>query len=112
MFELDHNADGVLWLSMDDKNNSVIVFARFSASQNVILVCCNFTPQVLYDYAIGVPKAGKWVEIFNSDDSKYGGSGVGLSQPVVSMEEPLHYQPFSIRVVLPPLSVIYLQLEE
>ena len=109
LYELDYQSHGVIWSSMDDVNNSTIGFIRVSSDGDMILVCCNFTPQVLYNYRLGVPKMGKWIEVFNSDAKEYGGSGVGVENPVFAQEQPHHRQPYSIQIVVPPLAAVYLR---
>jgi 1,4-alpha-glucan branching enzyme len=72
---------------------------------------CNFTPVPRHGYRIGVPRAGRWVEIFNSDAGVYGGSDVGNGGAVHATHRPSHGQPFSTTLTLPPLATILLRSE-
>jgi len=66
----------------------------------------NFTPVVRHEYAVGVPVAGRWEEIVNTDAETYGGSGVGNLGGVEARDEPMHGQPFSVSLTLPPLAAV------
>ena len=72
---------------------------------------CNFTPVVREGYRFGMPCAGRWVEIFNSDSEFFGGSNVGNAGGVSTVPEPWHYRDNSIAVMLPPLGAVYLKLQ-
>ena len=78
LHELDFHPDGFEWVDCQNAEDSTLAFLRKSESETEpILVCCNFTPVVRYDYRVGVPKSGFWREIFNSDSEIYDGSNVG-----------------------------------
>lgn len=64
------------------------------------------TPVVRENFNIGLPKAGKWREILNSDNKKYGGSGVGNKDIIQSNDFSTHHKPYSLNITLPPLAVI------
>lgn len=102
---LDCDAAGFEWLVTDDANNSTFAWLRKGkepAERCVVIV--NFTPQVLHDYRLRVPFAGRWREIFNSDAEIYGGSNVGNSGAVstVAMRDSQE-----IHVVVPPLAAVF-----
>ena len=65
---------------MDDNQNSVIGFVRQNGKEKVLAVF-NFTPIPIKDYTIGVPTAGRWVEVFNTDKEEYGGGGIVCTDP-------------------------------
>lgn len=112
LYELPFEEKGFEWIDINDAQNSVISFMRKAKNeQNRIVVVCNFTPVTRENYRIGVPHAGKYVEIFNSDDEKFGGSNVRNTEPLQSEEIEAHGKKNSIRPTLPPLGVIYLKLE-
>lgn len=105
---LDSKSAGFKWLVVDDGNNSVYVFERRDKQGNAIVVVCNFTPVVHYQYRFGVTNAGHYRELINTDSHYYGGSNVGnqgvlCSSPIVS-----HNEAHSLVVNLPPLSTLYL----
>ena len=71
-------AGRVRWLELNDAAANVIAFARFSTAGDRVLVCvCNFSPVPRPGYRVGLPRAGGWREVLNTDASAYGGSGVG-----------------------------------
>lgn len=110
LYELDCNPEGFEWVDTTDSEQSVIAFLRKAkTSKDPILVVCNFTPVPRHNYRIGVPYAGRWKEILNSDAKEYGGSGVGNLGGVDAKLESAHGRPFSVELTLPPLSVIYLK---
>jgi len=76
------------------------------------MVVCNFTPVPRENYAVGVDKGGTWREILNSDSELYGGSGVGNMGQVRAESIPVHGFPYSVNLVLPPLSVLFFQPAE
>ena len=71
----------------------------------------NFTPVTRQGYRVGVPHAGPWKEILNSDAKEYGGSGQGNAGRVDAEGIPFHGRPHSVNLVLPPLGVVYLKHE-
>ena len=109
MWQIDYSWDGFQWISSDDNDNSVIAFRRMDKLDNEIIAVCNFTPVERTDYRIGVPQAGRYRVLFNSDDKRYGGSGKGTRDSVVSQKKPMHGFENSIVLDLPGLSVLYLK---
>jgi 1,4-alpha-glucan branching enzyme len=109
----DFDGSGFEWIDGNDSENSVIAFLRWpDEGGRPILVACNFTPVVREGYRIGVPLAGGWREVLNSDAPEYGGSGVGNQGRVQSEETPWHGRMNSARVTLPPLGVVMFTPEE
>ena len=103
----DCDSRGFEWLDGDDSERSVIVFMRH-APDSTVIVALNFTPIVRYDYRIGVPVAGCYSELLNSDASRFGGSDV-LNAPHIDSEEiPWHNRDNSIAVTLPPFGALLL----
>jgi 1,4-alpha-glucan branching enzyme len=105
----DFDPEGFTWLVSDDRTQSVFAFLRRGGgADRPVLVVVNFTPMPRHDYRIGVPIAGAWSEILNSDAAVYGGSGVGNGGTVLAEAAPLHGQPASLRLTLPPLGALML----
>lgn len=104
---------GFSWISCDDRDDSVIAFYRSGVddANDLTIVVCNFTPVVRHDYRIGVPKAGTYVEVFNSDAETFGGSNVINEGDFASKEKPMHGLDQSIVLTLPPLGVTYFRLK-
>ena len=74
-----------------------------------MIIACNFTPVVRYDYRFGVPSPGTYREILNSDDPRFGGSGVMNKKIAPSEKLPMHGRSHSISITLPPLACIILK---
>ncbi len=107
---LDADPAGFSWIDVHDSDNSVISFMRKSKNANDTLVfVCNFTPVPRHGYRMGVPEAGEYYELLNSDATRYGGSGLENLQPMPS--GPMYWQscPHSILLTLPPLSTVILK---
>ncbi len=98
-------SDGYEWISGDDTGNSVLAYLRKGAAEDsVLLVVCHFGTQVLDNYRVGVPHAGIWTEVLNSDDARFGGSGV-VNLPLKSAKNESHGRADSIDFRLAPLAV-------
>ena len=107
---LDVDPQGFAWIDVHDTDNSVISFMRKSKNPDDTLVfACNFTPVPRLGYRMGVPHAGEYYELLNSDANRYGGSGLENLQRMPSA--PIYWQscPHSILLTLPPLSTIILK---
>ena len=105
--ELDNDPSGFRWIVGDDAANSVYAFLRISSDGSPVLFVANFTPIVRHQYRIGVPVAGDWREAANSDDLRYGGSGV-LNGLIASEPVSTHGYDQSIELNLPPLGGVFL----
>jgi 1,4-alpha-glucan branching enzyme len=81
------------------------------STADIILAVFNFTPVPREGYRIGVPDGGFWREILNSDAEQYWGSGQGNYGGVEADPEPWHGRPYSLRLQLPPLSMVLLKNE-
>jgi len=109
LHQRDCENSGFMWAVGDDRANSVYAFVRFAQNGPSILVVCNMTPVPRYGYRIGVPHAGAWREVFNSDSDYYWGSTVGNAGRVEAAAIAAHGQPQSVELTLPPLSTIFLR---
>lgn len=111
LYEEDASWEGFSWIDFRDAQHSILAFARHApSSKESVVVLCNFTPVVRHEYRLGVPAGGTYVEILNSDDRKYGGSGIINSEPLTSQLTAWQDQPYSIMLNLPPLGLLYLKL--
>ena len=109
LHQQDHSPAGFTWLAHEDAAQSVLAFARWSTDGACVVAVCNFTPVPRYGYRLGVPRAGVWRELINTDLAVYGGSGVSQGQ-VSSDDFAMHGQAQSLLLVLPPLAVLMLDL--
>lgn len=104
---------GFQWVDYGDRENSVIVFQRNGdTKEDMLIVVCNFTPEVRYQYRVGVPYRGRWKEVFNTDDKKYNGSGVLNQGLLITSPVKYHNQDFSVALTLPPLAITVLKLDK
>lgn len=105
LFEFAFQPQGFEWVDYSDRENSVVIFRRLSADyQDQLVVVINFTPVVRHGYHVGVPIEGTWREIFSSDCTEYGGSGV-VNEDLLTVDRGFHGQPQSLSITLPPLAV-------
>jgi 1,4-alpha-glucan branching enzyme len=109
LWELDFDPAGFRWLEPNDAAANVLAFMRLSDRGDRQLICvCNFSPVPRYGYRVGLPAAGRWRELLNTDSEFYGGSGVGNMGGVTAEAKPWHDQPYSAELTLPPLGVLWL----
>ena len=111
-YERDTIWKGFDWIHHDDFTNSVIAFKRSDEEGNEIIAVCNFRPEKHENYFIGVPKDGVYDEFFNSDDIRYGGTGVSNGHHIVPEPMKIHGCNQGVALTLPPMSVMYLRLVE
>ncbi len=110
LFEDEFNPASFEWINYEDAVHSTLFFLR-KLEDDLLLICCNFTPTPRYNYRVGVPVNGNYKEIFNSDSEYYCGSGHGNFGLVSAEKKPMHGRNYSISITLPPLGVIYFKKE-
>ncbi|PWB83928.1 MAG: 1,4-alpha-glucan branching enzyme [Methylocystaceae bacterium] len=109
----DCEAEGFQWIVVDDADNSVFAFARFGEDRaRPVVVVANFTPVVRERYRLGLPRAGRWREIVNSDAAIYGGSGLGNLGAVEAAPQARGDFPAVAEILLPPLATLYFEFDE
>jgi 1,4-alpha-glucan branching enzyme len=110
LHEIDFSPDGFEWLDWNDRQNSVLSWLRRGRDGSHVICITNLTPVVRHAFRIGVPEAGRYGELLNSDDLRYGGSGI--RNPAVVADAPgVHGRRVSITLRLPPLATIILKRE-
>jgi len=108
LHEGDCNPAGFAWVDCNDTENSVVSFLRQGlSSQQSVLVVGNFTPVPRFNYRIGVPRAGMWREVLNSDARHYDGHGYGNLGGDGASPVPYHGRPYSLTLTLPPLAIVF-----
>jgi 1,4-alpha-glucan branching enzyme len=110
MHELDSDPNGFAWVDCSDADASVISFLRFGRRPGqVMLWAFNYTPVPRENYRLGVPHAGHWREVLNTDSTHYGGSGIGNAGGRDTEPVPAHGHAQSLRLTLPPLAAVVLK---
>jgi len=125
LWQGDFSGDGFGWINCNDNERSIISFyrvgekkrrskadqARLGSAYEYLVFVCNFTPVPHMDYRVGLPVDGKYIEILNSDDEKYGGSGIINPGTMVAQEYLCDGQQYSLPIKLPPLGVVVLKVK-
>lgn len=107
LYGVDFHYQGFEWIDFRDSDNSTILFMRKAKDpDNFLIIACNFTPVPRMGYRIGVPVNSFYKEILNSDSQIYWGSNMGNAGGVNTDKIPWHGKPYSIKITLPPLSVV------
>ncbi len=112
LHQVDFDANGFQWVSCDDSETSWLAFLRRGRDGALLLVVCNLTPVPRHAHRVGVPRSGRWRELLNSDAQTYGGSGLGNMGWVNTRGVPLHGQPDSVELMLPPLAAVFLKPDD
>ncbi len=105
MYELDDTPDGFEWINNISAKENILSFLRKSKDGETLLVVCNFADLAYEKYQMGVPFAGKYKEIFNSDNEKYGGTGIINKRVRNSKEKTVDARDNSIAINIPPLGI-------
>jgi 1,4-alpha-glucan branching enzyme len=108
LWQLDSEPRGFAWISANDVDDNTISFIRRSADGRPIVCLCNFSPVPRHEFRVGLPQAGAWAEVLNTDSELYGGSNVGNLGMITAEEITWDGQPASARVTLPPLATVWL----
>jgi 1,4-alpha-glucan branching enzyme len=105
LHEKQFSVEGFEWISYEDHENSVISYIRKGKNSHLVVVC-NMTPVVRNHYRIGLPTNKKYKLLFNSDDSKYGGSDFKVKKSFTAQEKEWQHRKQSVELQLPPLGVL------
>ena len=108
LWEIDFEWQGFEWLVPDDNHNNVVVFLRKDKDDNQLLCAINFSPNTYEDYRFGCPPVKEYVEVFNSDDPAYGGTGVKNPEPCKVSWKPSHGKESSVSIRIPPLGAVFM----
>ena len=107
LHEDDFSPNGFEWIDCNDSDNSVLAFIRFDKERNSqIVFVCNFTPVISEGYQLGVDEPGFYYELINSDDTKYGGSGINNGDGIETQQVEHHGREHSLYITIPPLATI------
>jgi 1,4-alpha-glucan branching enzyme len=113
LYEQQFSPEGFEWIAGDDVESSVVAFLRKGdEGTNPLVVICHFTPITREKYRIGVPEAGAYREVLNTDDKKFGGEGNTKSDKLNTEKEEWHGREHSLLLDLPPLSILAYEIEK
>lgn len=114
LYDIETSWEGFDWIDFQDAESSVVSFLRKGRDQKEIIVCVlNLTPTLRPGYRIGLPAAGNWEVILNTDAEAFGGSGAGPEEGCMhdAHHLPWHGKDFSLQLDLPPLGALMLKLK-
>jgi 1,4-alpha-glucan branching enzyme len=103
----DVEGSGFEWIDASDSANNVFSFVRKGADGELLACVANFAAVPHHGYRLGLPRAGTWAEVLNTDAERYAGSGVGNLGSVEATGEPWHGQPASAEITVPPLGAVW-----
>jgi len=123
LWQKDFEGDGFRWINCDDNERSILSFYRVAekrrrskkeqelkgSSYEYLIFVCNFTPTPDLEYRVGLPAPGSYTEVLNSDDSRYGGSGITNPDILIAEEYLCDGKEYSVPIKLPPLGVVVLK---
>jgi 1,4-alpha-glucan branching enzyme len=113
LWQVDFRPDGFTWLEGGARDENLVAFARLSYDGSRLLVCVsNLSPVPREGRRLPLPSGGRWRELLNTDSRFYAGSDVGNGWGVEAEKVPMHGQPFSAELTLPPLGTIWLVPED
>ncbi len=111
LWSLDTDGSGFEWIDANDSSNNVFSFLRKGADGSAVACVANFAAVPHERYRLGLPAAGTWREVLNTDAELYAGSGVGNLGAVEAATDSWHGRPASATLTVPPLATVWLQLD-
>ncbi len=112
LWKLDYQREGFEWIDPNNTEQSILIYLRKNGDPfETLVVVCNFTPVVYYDFKIGVPYPGEYEEILNTDDIKFGGSGQVMGQTLYAAEGKWHNQEWHLKIKVPPMAGLVLKIK-
>ncbi|MBQ2999637.1 MAG: 1,4-alpha-glucan branching protein GlgB, partial [Clostridia bacterium] len=112
LWEIDDSWNGYQWIDADNRSQSIVSFRRIDQRGREVIVLINFTPVAREEFLLGVPSAGVYEEIFNSDREEFGGSGVINLGDLTSTGVPWNNSEDSLKLRVPPLGMLVLQYKK
>jgi 1,4-alpha-glucan branching enzyme len=111
LHQQDFASHGFEWIDCHDSEHSILSWLRWGRDGSFVIVAVNFTPVPQYAYRLGVPQAGRYVEILNSDSGYYGGSNLGNAGIIEAFAGEWMNRPANLEITIPPLGAVLLRLE-
>jgi 1,4-alpha-glucan branching enzyme len=107
LWQTDADPDAFRWIDANDASNNTFSFIRRGVDGSVLACVANFSGVPHEGYRLGLPSAGRWDEVINTDAELYNGSGVGNLGAVEATDEPWHGLPASAVLRVPPLATVW-----
>lgn len=113
LHEKQFEKEGFEWIAYDDFENSVISYMRKGKlKEDILIIVCNMTPVPRKTYRIGVPYEGELIQVLNSNQKIYGGSGDFMNTKVKTEKKKWNNRPNSCEIILAPLSIMVFKIEK
>jgi len=113
LWELDHGPEGFQWIDVNNNEQSIYSYVRKGKQvEDLLVIILNFKPIVYHNYEIGVPLAGEYVEVLNSDYDYYHGSNQCNLKSLNSRKGRIHGKPYSIKITIPPYGASILKYKK
>ena len=109
LWSRDTSPEGYSWIDANDSANNVLSFLRFGDDGSMLACVFNFSGSEHTRYRLGLPHAGTWREVLNTDADIYNGTGIGNYGAVEATDAPWHGRPASAVMVLPPLAALWFE---
>jgi len=110
LWEADTDPGGFQWIEADNALENIIAFRRISPSSGREIICvCNFSPVVREGHRIGLPHAGRYKQLINTDHESYYGGGFGVVKSIKSEDRPSHGLEYSAFITMPPLATMWFE---
>ncbi|WP_297522667.1 1,4-alpha-glucan branching protein GlgB [uncultured Clostridium sp.] len=114
LWQRDHLDNGFNWIDADNRDQSIFIFMRkgHNVFEDTLIFVCNFTPNYYESFRVGVPFYGTYVQAFNTDEMKYGGSGKIIDSEIKADDIPYHSEPYSVDISIPPMGTLVIKINE
>ncbi|MDQ1710124.1 MAG: 1,4-alpha-glucan branching enzyme, partial [Frankiaceae bacterium] len=109
LYSQDVTPDGFQWIDANDAASNVFTFLRWGSDGSVVACIANFSGMPHDRYRVGLPFAGRWQELLNSDATVYGGAGRGNYGAVEAIDASWHGRPASVELTLPDLATLWIK---
>jgi len=110
LWQKNYDEDGFRWLDADDSSQAILAFMRMGENPlDDLVIIINFRPDTYEEFRVGVPRKGKWKEIFNSDKEEFGGNDYLNTDAVKSEKIPWHGMDYSVSVKVPSIGGLVLK---
>ena len=110
LWEADGEPAGFAWIDVDNAAQNIVAFRRISPTTGAEIICVyNFSAVTIESYRLGLPRAGKYKPLLNTDAENYGGAQKGPAKRIAAEETPHHGLEYSTVITLPPLAGLWLE---